>query len=100
MDNFEIPNSLSPIKDNLECAICLEMYNDPRALPCQHVFCNQCLQNVISTAGPKCPECRYDLSNITDFPVAFQIMRIMRGFAEVRKLFTLNLVNQTHDNVL
>ena len=86
MDDFEGPSSLSPIKDNLECAICLGMYNDPRALPCQHVFCNQCLQNVISTADPKCPECRYDLSNITDFPVAFQIMRIMEGLTKVHKL--------------
>ena len=86
MDDFEGPSSFSPIKDNLECAICLGMYNDPRALPCQHVFCNQCLQNVISSADPKCPECWYDLSNITDFPVAFQIMRILRGFNEVRKL--------------
>ena len=86
MDDSEGPNSLLPIKDQLRCAICLGIYNDPRALPCQHVFCNQCLQTVISSADPKCPECRYDLSNITDFPVAFQIRRIIRGFTEVRKL--------------
>ena len=101
MDDFEAPDSLlSPIKDNLQCAVCLEMYNDPRALPCQHVFCNQCLQNVISTTDPKCPECRYDLSNITDFPVAFQIKRVMEGFNVVCKLLTLNLIYQSYDNVI
>ena len=96
MDDSEGLDSLLPIKDQLQCAVCLGIYKDPRALPCQHVFCNQCLQTVISAAGPKCPECRYDLSNITDFPVAFQIMRIMRGFIEVCKLLTLNLVYQTY----
>ena len=47
----------------LECGICLEEYEDPRALPCLHSFCLRCLKQHISatkrTGGSfHCPKCR------------------------------------------
>ena len=30
-------------RDYLECPLCLQLYDDPRALPCQHIICHRCL---------------------------------------------------------
>ncbi|XP_006821753.1 uncharacterized protein LOC102803509 [Saccoglossus kowalevskii] len=32
--------------DFLKCAVCLDVYNEPRLLPCGHTFCFQCIQNI------------------------------------------------------
>ena len=47
----------------LECGICLEEYEDPRALPCLHSFCLRCLKQHISATKARdgsfhCPTCR------------------------------------------
>lgn len=30
--------------DDLLCSICFEYLNNPKTLPCQHTFCNACLE--------------------------------------------------------
>lgn len=56
---------LSRIKhDHLTCQICHGPYMEPKALPCLHTFCSQCLQDFIFSrryeAGGEfpCPVCR------------------------------------------
>lgn len=48
--------------DFLTCSICLEVYNDPKTLPCLHSFCADCIDNYTkennSKAEHPCPECR------------------------------------------
>ena len=41
----------------LECSICLQVYQDPRILPCGHTFCLKCIQ---SSASHMCPLCKRD----------------------------------------
>lgn len=58
----------SPLIDHQEqlfCAICLEIIDKPRTLPCQHSFCHICLSEYISkffvespVYGFSCPICR------------------------------------------
>ncbi|CAH1268468.1 HERC2 [Branchiostoma lanceolatum] len=47
------------IREELTCSICLEMFTKPKMLPCQHTFCEDCLEDI---AGDKerfqCPNCR------------------------------------------
>lgn len=49
-------------KDFLTCSICLEVYKDPKTLPCLHSFCTECINNFTQgndfKAGHPCPECR------------------------------------------
>ncbi|VDO00559.1 unnamed protein product [Rodentolepis nana] len=45
---------LSMAMSTLQCAICLDDYNDPIMLPCQHCFCFDC---IIKTE-PFCPLCK------------------------------------------
>ncbi|KAK2146694.1 hypothetical protein LSH36_589g02076 [Paralvinella palmiformis] len=45
----------------LTCAICLDRFNNPKILPCQHTFCKSpCLEGLINmtTRLLRCPECR------------------------------------------
>src|SRR6218665_609565 len=50
-----------------QCSICLEVFRDPRLLPCGHTFCTLCLQRLVDHCQPPyswpirgfaCPLCR------------------------------------------
>ena len=49
----------SIVVDELKCGICLELFQDPRSLPCLHTFCLECLQRLLNkNHSLKCPVCR------------------------------------------
>ena len=43
-----------------KCSICLELFSDPRILPCLHTYCLKCLQGLVSDqkSDLSCPQCR------------------------------------------
>ncbi|XP_019626969.1 PREDICTED: tripartite motif-containing protein 3-like [Branchiostoma belcheri] len=46
-------------KEELSCSICLELFTRPKVLPCQHTFCQDCLQDHAGRGGTfQCPICR------------------------------------------
>ncbi|XP_078406628.1 E3 ubiquitin/ISG15 ligase TRIM25-like [Cetorhinus maximus] len=49
------------LKDELACAVCLRVYQDPVTLPCQHSYCLKCIEGVgAQSADPRgfeCPQC-------------------------------------------
>nr|XP_006813935.1 PREDICTED: E3 ubiquitin-protein ligase TRIM71-like [Saccoglossus kowalevskii] len=47
-------------EDFLSCSICLEIYKNPKVLPCLHTFCQQCLVTFKDKSGGvlKCATCR------------------------------------------
>ncbi|XP_066279074.1 tripartite motif-containing protein 3-like [Branchiostoma lanceolatum] len=54
------PTSLGDqIREELSCSICLELFTRPKMLPCQHTFCQNCLDNHAGREKSfKCPNCR------------------------------------------
>src|SRR6218665_3992998 len=52
------------LREITECPICMNVFTDPRVLPCIHTFCLECLKRICETApknpGDKfpCPLCR------------------------------------------
>jgi len=53
--------------DDIECSICLDTLEDPRATQCQpipHIFCKECIEGIIGvndeSSGP-CPICRVNV---------------------------------------
>ena len=48
------------ILELIKCPICLEIYSEPKMLPCQHSFCRCCLERLVENDGRwgRCPQCR------------------------------------------
>ncbi|XP_071135986.1 tripartite motif-containing protein 2-like [Mytilus edulis] len=64
----------SSVEDELICALCLEIYSDPRLLPCYHTFCKTCIEQLVNKGEEKgkfkfinCPLCRSTIKS-TEFP--------------------------------
>lgn len=53
---------LRQISDITECSLCLELFKEPKILPCIHTFCLQCLEKYGEDHNPgdkiTCPLCR------------------------------------------
>lgn len=53
-------------ESNLSCAICLELYDDPRVLPCGHSYCLKCLLKLSKKRSNRgvmtCPLCQAESS--------------------------------------
>ena len=69
--------SYTNIEENLQCPLCIDRLRDPRALPCQHVFCCSCLKSIPSSNLPypsiTCPLCRRTCpyNGADQFPVSY-----------------------------
>jgi hypothetical protein len=44
------------------CPICWDTLTDPRATPCGHIFCNDCIRRAMSHNEDNCPSCRRPLT--------------------------------------
>ena len=45
------------INSLLECSLCLNVFDDPRNLPCGHTFCLKCVQKLVDKNKNKQPSC-------------------------------------------
>ncbi|XP_060084020.1 tripartite motif-containing protein 3-like [Ylistrum balloti] len=74
----------SQIKENyLTCAICFNPFDRPKALPCLHTFCLDCLRDFVTSRGYEnmgkfpCPVCREDTTllpqGVNGFPDNYYI---------------------------
>ena len=77
------------IRDLLVCGICLEQFDKPRALPCLHAFCEECLVNYCK--GKKqvlCPTCKRPAPVPSDgacgFPAHFMVNTLLDTIDKVR----------------
>ena len=51
----------SDLADLVTCPICLENFQDARALPCLHSYCKKCLHGLLTPQGKiTCPHCRME----------------------------------------
>lgn len=72
--------AMSSTLELLQCSICLEIPKNPRRIPCLHVFCRTCLDQLIKSNCNHdglfhCPNCRFQhvipKMGVDAFPVAF-----------------------------
>ncbi|CAN1188039.1 E3 ubiquitin-protein ligase RNF168 [Linum perenne] len=54
---------LDKLREELSCAICLEICFEPSTTSCGHSFCKKCLRSAADKCGKKCPKCRQLISN-------------------------------------
>lgn len=70
----------------LECAVCLEEYKEPKVLPCLHSYCKKCLEGLLTKQGAEwrlnCPSCRISVE-------------VSSEMFDLRSVCLLNLFNKS-----
>ena len=70
------------LNELLECSVCLDRLDDNnKVLPCQHTFCQRCLEEIVSTKLElRCPECRTVVrTKIDDLPHNILLVRLLES---------------------
>ena len=91
-----LPSALKELEQQLTCPVCLDIYTNPKSLPCLHSFCQHCLEGLpVNPEGNKyyikCPTCRTstELPEPTGpaaFPVAFHINNFKEVYSLMKKV--------------
>ena len=77
--------ALEDLQQEVTCPLCLDTFDDPRVLSCQHTYCKKCLDSLVSrsrgaTLCILCPECRKttdaSVGGVQSLPVAFKVNRL------------------------
>ena len=90
---------LKDLQREITCPLCLEFFQDPRMLPCQHIYCKTCLDGIVLQKGRyfACPECRKKVAlvggRVTNLPTAFKVNRMKELLAD------LGLEDEAHHGV-
>ena len=89
-------SALKELEQQLTCPVCLDIYTNPKSLPCLHSFCQHCLEGLpVNPQGNKyfikCPTCRTstELPEPTGpaaFPVAFHINSLKEVYSLMKKV--------------
>ncbi|XWS40641.1 hypothetical protein CRYUN_Cryun17cG0013000 [Craigia yunnanensis] len=49
---------MDKLREELSCAICLDICFEPSTTPCRHSFCKKCLRSAADKCGKRCPKYR------------------------------------------
>ena len=77
--------SMEELEREITCGICQEHYTEPKALPCLHYYCKQCILRLALRTGTgkpfSCPECRCEATlpegGVDELKTAFFVNRLM-----------------------
>ena len=79
----------SPLEDLLQCSVCLEIYKEPKILPCHHSFCRECLGRV--------PQERKDGKYLIICPTCREPVQLPdKGVASLQSSFFINNLIELH----
>ena len=93
-------SGLLKLEEQLNCPVCLDIYTNPKILPCHHSFCQECLEGLPQEREARgdtyylsCPTCRQRTEvpreGVGAFPVAFHLNNL--------KEITQSLKNKVSD---
>ncbi|XP_067267711.1 E3 ubiquitin-protein ligase TRIM39-like isoform X2 [Chanodichthys erythropterus] len=79
-------SSSSPLTEELQCSICLDVFNDPVSTPCGHNFCKTCLNKCWDNSQTcNCPYCKETFKIRPDL----KINTTLREIADQKKRLVL-----------
>ena len=62
---MDIPTLMHNLKEEVTCSVCIHLYEEPKQLPCLHIFCLECLNDLARTSTChgkiKCPLCQIEV---------------------------------------
>jgi len=63
---MDVPTLMHNLKEEVTCSVCIHLYEEPKQLPCLHIFCLQCLKDLARTSARhgkiKCPLCQVEVA--------------------------------------
>ncbi|XP_019629807.1 PREDICTED: tripartite motif-containing protein 2-like [Branchiostoma belcheri] len=75
------------LEEDLCCGICQETFRKPKALPCLHTFCQECLTETANLGELCCPLCRREVPLASDgvagLPDNFHLSELCKKFSEL-----------------
>ena len=89
-------NLADSLGKQLECAVCLEQYTEPKVLPCLHSFCKRCLEGLTMTreGAINCPTCRSS-AKVSFKKLVFNLWSICKisfHTVQIPSLYTVNAI--------
>ena len=63
---MDVPTPTHCLKEEVTCSVCSNVYTNPKQLPCLHIFCLTCLNDLARTSAHhgsvKCPLCQSEVA--------------------------------------
>ena len=63
---MDVPTLMHNLKEEVTCSVCIHLYKEPKQLPCSHIFCLECLNDLARTSTRhgkiKCPLCQIEVA--------------------------------------
>ena len=93
-------SGLLKLEKELTCSVCLDLYTNPKTLPCLHSFCQECLEGLPQKREARghtyylfCPTCRQRTKVPREGVGAFPVACILNNLKEI----TQSLKNKVSD---
>ena len=87
-------STIKKLEEQLNCAICLETYKDPKLLQCFHIYCRDCLVKLVvrdkqGLLSLICPTCRQatpiPANGVTGLQSVFQVNHLLEILEQHKK---------------
>ena len=63
---MDVPTLMHNLREEVTCSVCIHLYKEPKQLPCLHIFCLECLNDLARTNARhgkiKCPLCQIEVA--------------------------------------
>lgn len=100
MAELDLATPYSSLDELITCVYCQGKYSKPKTLPCQHMFCETCLEKLLPSSKTKqleivCPQCSESAvvpqNKVANFPASFVIENLL----EINRIFEATEEAQT-----
>ncbi|KAL0166885.1 hypothetical protein M9458_038729, partial [Cirrhinus mrigala] len=79
-------SSSSPLTEELQCSICLDVFTDPVSTPCGHNFCKTCLNKHWDNSQTcNCPDCKETFNQRPDLKINTTFREIVDHYKNPEK---------------
>lgn len=84
----------SVLEREVTCGLCLGLLKEPKKLPCDHIYCKECLRglaiahslNSTVTCPEYCTTTQIPNNDVSNLPTAFHVNRIMEAFQQTQSV--------------